>query len=54
MFYLASANYKIGEFKTALNHINDLLSIEPTNSQAIDMKKKIEKKVTNGKAQILF
>lgn len=47
-FYLASANYKIGEYKRALSNINELLAMEPNNTQALDLKIKIEKKLTNG------
>lgn len=47
-FYLASANYKVGEYKLALNYINELLATEPNNLQALDLKNKIEKKLTNG------
>lgn len=47
-FYLASANYKIGEYKRALSYINELLALQPNNAQALDLKEKIDKKVTNG------
>ena len=47
-FFLASANYKIGEYKIALKHISELTSTEPNNQQALDLKDKIEKKLTNG------
>lgn len=48
VFYLASANYKIGEFKTALRHVNELAAAEPHNQQVAALKEKIEKKLTNG------
>ena len=48
IFFLASANYKVGEYKCALKYVNELLSSEPSNSQALDLKDKIEKKLTNG------
>lgn len=47
-FYLAVANYKVGEYKKALGHINELLADEPNNLQALDTKNKIEKKLKNG------
>ena len=53
-FFLASAYYKVGEFKSALKHVNDLLQIEPQNRQALDLKKKIEEKVTNGSSIHVF
>lgn len=48
LFYLGSANYKIGEYRKALGHINELLTSEPNHPQAIELKDKIEKKLTNG------
>lgn len=53
-FYLASANYKVGEYKKALANINELLSSEPNNSQALALKEKIEKKLTNGNFDDFF
>ncbi len=50
LFYLALANYKIGEFRTGLKYIQELLALEPNNSQALQLKDKIESKVTNGKS----
>lgn len=47
-YYIASANYKVGEYKTALRYVNELLLSEPNNPQALDLKAKIEKKLTNG------
>lgn len=48
LFYLASANYKVGEYRKALTRINELLISEPNNPQALELKDKIEKKLTNG------
>lgn len=48
LFYLASVNYKVGEYRKALGHINELLASEPNNPQALELKEKIEKKLTNG------
>ena len=48
-YYLASANYNVGEYKTALRYVNELLLSEPNNLQALDLKVKIEKKLTGGK-----
>lgn len=47
-FYLASAYFKVGEYKKALKHVNDLLEVQPNNSQALNLKEKIEQKLTNG------
>ena len=48
LFYLAIGNYKIGEFRSGLKYINELLALEPNNRQAIELKEKIESKITNG------
>lgn len=48
LFYLASANYKIGEYKKAIQYIDQLSASEPNNQQVFAMKHKIEKKLTNG------
>ena len=48
-FYLASAYLKVGEYRIALKHINELLRIQPSNSQALNLKAKIEEKLKNGK-----
>jgi fission 1 protein len=49
LFYLALGNYKIGEFRTGLKYINELLALEPDNTQATMLKDNIEGKITNGK-----
>lgn len=48
LFYLALGNYKLGEFKSALKYVNELLASEPNNQQAHQLKAKIEEKTTNG------
>ena len=47
-YFLAAANYKIGKYRIALKHVNTVLLIEPENLQALDLKEKIENKLTNG------
>ncbi len=49
LLYLGLTNYKIGEYRTGLKYVNELLEMEPSNYQALQLKEKIEKKVTNGK-----
>ena len=46
VFFLALGYYKLGELTTAKKFIQRLLTIEPRNSQAIELKEMIESKAT--------
>ncbi|KAJ1733892.1 mitochondrial membrane protein [Coemansia sp. Benny D160-2] len=46
MYYLALGYFRTGEYSNARVHIERLLALEPNNSQARDMRKRIEDKVT--------
>lgn len=43
VFYLAVANYRLKEYEQALKYIRGLLKTEPTNTQALELKKLIDK-----------
>ncbi|XP_070710745.1 mitochondrial fission 1 protein [Pempheris klunzingeri] len=43
LFYLAVANYRLKEYEKALKYIRTLLKNEPTNKQALDLEKLIDK-----------
>lgn len=49
-FFLALGYYKLGEFTTASKYIQRLLTIEPRNSQAIELKKLIDAKLNQDTA----
>ncbi|XP_029942887.1 mitochondrial fission 1 protein [Salarias fasciatus] len=43
LFYLAVANYRLKEYEKALKYIRTLLKNEPTNKQALELEKLIDK-----------
>nr|XP_056719807.1 mitochondrial fission 1 protein [Euleptes europaea] len=43
VFYLAVANYRLKEYEKALKYIRTLLKTEPTNTQALELEKLINK-----------
>ncbi|XP_034612956.1 mitochondrial fission 1 protein isoform X1 [Trachemys scripta elegans] len=43
VFYLAVANYRLKEYEQALKYIRGLLKTEPKNTQALELKKLIDK-----------
>ncbi|XP_054851331.1 mitochondrial fission 1 protein [Eublepharis macularius] len=43
VFYLAVANYRLKEYEKALKYIRGLLKTEPTNTQALELEKLINK-----------
>lgn len=43
LFYLAVANYRLKEYEKALKYIRTLLKNEPTNKQALELHKLIDK-----------
>uniref|UniRef100_A0A452GWK2 Mitochondrial fission 1 protein n=1 Tax=Gopherus agassizii TaxID=38772 RepID=A0A452GWK2_9SAUR len=43
VFYLAVANYRLKEYEQALKYIRGLLKTEPTNTQALELEKLIDK-----------
>uniref|UniRef100_A0A674JJG6 Uncharacterized protein n=1 Tax=Terrapene triunguis TaxID=2587831 RepID=A0A674JJG6_9SAUR len=43
VFYLAVANYRLKEYEEALKYIRGLLKTEPKNTQALELKKLIDK-----------
>ncbi|KAJ1793891.1 mitochondrial membrane protein [Coemansia sp. RSA 2399] len=46
MYYLAMGYYRTGEYNNARVHIERLLSLEPNNKQAQELRKRIEDKLT--------
>jgi predicted Zn-dependent protease len=48
LYYLASGNFKLGEFKKAISQVDELLRIEPGNEQFITLKGKVSKKLQKG------
>ncbi|KAJ1667101.1 mitochondrial membrane protein [Coemansia sp. RSA 1646] len=46
MYYLAMGYYRTGEYNNARVHIERLLALEPSNTQARDLRKRIEDKLT--------
>lgn len=47
LYYLSLGSVKVGEYTNARRYVDFMLKKEPNNSQALELKKTIEDKVTN-------
>ncbi|CAG8458778.1 2376_t:CDS:2 [Paraglomus occultum] len=45
LYYLALGHYKVGEYRSAKDHNNQLLQLEPNNQQALSLAEVIDEKV---------
>ncbi|CAG8512183.1 8276_t:CDS:2 [Paraglomus brasilianum] len=45
LYYLALGHYKVGEYRKAKEHNNQLLQLEPNNQQALSLAEVIDEKV---------
>jgi len=49
LYYLALGHYKVGEYRKAKEHNNQLLQLEPNNQQALSLAEVIDEKVNRGR-----
>lgn len=54
LYYLAIGHYKIGNLSDAKKFNTELLRHEPRNEQALDLERRIDEKVSKGKAFIII
>lgn len=52
LYYLAVGYYRLGEYRCAMQEIDELLSMEPHNQQAQSLRKLVEAKASRGLQKI--